>query len=555
MRRAVLVAAAAATALALAGPSPGAVAQVSVVADATVLRVDGASIVQLLQLPGVRSLATAGGAALLAHPERLDAELAAAVDTPRLTVVVEDLGTGPPALSALAARLSELRADPRVAADGIWVVSDGSTLDRDDLGAVVAAVPALWAPDSSPRALTSDSTRRDGVIVSEDLLETMCGAAFVPCATRGFDVEPVDAPPPLDLYSRYLANRRMSVPVQTAAGIFVTLAGLLGTALLIRRERVPPWLSSAGAWLAISVVPLAVSLLLVGHLGSLTYASVLTTAIAGTVAGCVVASVVARRWGATAALAALGAGTIALFVLEAALGWTAALSTFLGGTELDGGRFYGLPNVDIGLLLGAGVFVAQRWARTAAGVALLGALAVFAGVPFGGANLGAAVTLGAGAGLWWGLRGGRGGWAVASAAVGGAAAGGAVTLLANAVLPGAPTHITTFVQDGGDGIVGTVLHRLGTGLDLIARNPFALAPVIGIPLTLLAVLRPIAPIRESFERHSGWRQALLTILWGGVVAYLANDTGAAALGLAFGTALAGLLFVSLRGRPGMMRAS
>ncbi len=551
-----LVAAAAATALALAGPSPGAVAQVSIVADATVLRVDGASIVQLLQLPGVRSLATAGGAALLAHPERLDAELATAADTPRLTVVIEDLGTGPPALAALAARLSELRADARVAPDGIWVVSDGSTLDRDDLGAVVAAVPALWAPGSGPRALRSHSTRRDGVIVSEDVPETMCAAASVPCATtRGFDVEPVDAPPPLDLYGRYLANRRMSVPVQTAAGIFVTLAGLLGAALLIRRERVPPWLSSVGAWLAISVVPLAVSLLLVGHLGSLTYGSVVTTAIAGTVAGCVVASVVARRWGATAALATLGAGTIALLVLEAALGWTAALATFLGGTELDGGRFYGLPNVDIGLLLGAGVFVAQRWAGTAPGVALLGALAVFAGVPFAGANLGAAVTLAAGAGLWWGLRGGHGGWAVASAAVVGAAAGGAVTLLANAVLPGAPTHITTFVQDGGDGIVGTVLHRLGTGLDLIARNPFALAPVIGIPLTLRAVLRPVAPIRASFERHPGWRQALLTILWGGVVAYLANDTGAAALGLAFGTALAGLLFVSLKGGPGMMGAS
>jgi hypothetical protein len=59
-------------------------------------------------------------------------------------------------------------------------------------------------------------------------------------------------------------------------------------------------------------------------------------------------------------------------------------------------------------------------------------------------------------------------------------------------------------------------------------------------------------VAASFAQHPGWREALLTILFGSVVAYVANDTGAAALGLGFGTALGALLFVSLRDRPWMM---
>jgi hypothetical protein len=303
------------------------------------------------------------------------------------------------------------------------------------------------------------------------------------------------------------------------------------------------------------VVPLAVSLLYAGHLETLTYTSVLTAVIGGTGVGIVVAALVAGRWGTVAALGTLGAGTIALFVLEAVLGWTAALTTFLGGSELDGGRFYGLPNVDIGLLLGAGAFVAYLVGGVRPGVAIFVAVAAFSGLPFAGANLGAAVTLGAAAGLWWGLAGARPWPSVVAATVAGAAALGAFTLVANAVLPGAPTHISNFVEGEGDGVVATVLHRLRVGVDLIARNPFAIVPVLGVPAMLAVVLRAPAPVRASFARHPGWRATLLTILWGSVVAYVANDTGAAALGLGFGTALGGLLFVSLRDRPWMMEPS
>jgi hypothetical protein len=513
-----------------------------------VLRVHDVSLDQLLQVPGVSALATEGGAALLAHAGRLDAALDDAAKLPEIAVTVEDLGSGADALDT---RLGELALEDPTSA--VWVVSDGSGLEGDELGAVVASAPT-WMPGSSPRSLTSDSTRRDGVIVIEDVRATMCDLAFVICA-GGAVIHPVDAPPPVDLYQRYLANRRMSVPIQTAAGLYVAFAGLLGVALLALRRRVPPWLSSFGAWIPIATLPLAVSLLLAGHLSTLSYATVVPALIGGAVIGTAIFVPVARARGTLEALAWMGGVVLSVFVLEAALRWTAAMFTFLGGTELDGGRFYGLPNVDIGLLLGASVFVASRLRRTEAGVALIAAVALFAGLPFAGANLGAAVTLAATAGLWWGLRDRRGTIPTALACVAAAGAGLVIVLILNRILPGPPTHITNFVEGQGDGVLSTVAHRLRTGIDLIAQNPFAILPVIGVPATLLAVLRPAAPVRASFEQHPGWREALLTILWGSVVAYVANDTGAAALGLGFGTALAGLLFVSLRDRPWMMEVS
>lgn len=518
-----------------------------------VLRVDGVGLDRLLDLPSARLLSRAGGAALLAHVNDLDGELAALGEVTDVVVDVERLGADEAGLAALDLRLHELLGGPSAPDQQLWVISGGSGQPNDELGAVIVSA-AAWSAGVGPRSLTSDSTRRDGVVIVEDLIPTMCALGSLPCppGLAGSVMEPVDVPPPLSLYTRYLANRRMSVPIQTAAGLYVAFAGLFAVAVLAGRRRVPPELSWLGAWTAISVIPLALSLLLAGHLPELSYATVLAAVVGGTALGTVAFVPVACARGTLEALAWVGGVTLAVFVLEAVLGWTAALHTFLGGTEMDGGRFYGLPNVDIGLLLGAAAFVANRLRPTAAGVALFVAVALFAGLPFAGANLGAAVTLAAAAGLWWGLRDGRGAIPTGLACFATAGAGLLIVLVLNRVLPGPPTHITNFVEGQGGGVLATVVRRLGTGIDLIVRNPLAIVPVIGVGATLIAVLRPAEPIRASFARHPGWREALLTILWGSVVAYIANDTGAAAVGLGFGTALGGVLFVSLRDRPWMM---
>ena len=90
------------------------------------------------------------------------------------------------------------------------------------------------------------------------------------------------------------------------------------------------------------------------------------------------------------------------------------------------------------------------------------------------------------------------------------------------------------------------------GFDLIADNPFALAAGDRGAGDARVVLRPPAPIRRSFDAAPVWRLALLTIVVGSVVAYLVNDSGAAAVGEGLTTSLAGMLYVSLRLRDDMM---
>ena len=75
----------------------------------------------------------------------------------------------------------------------------------------------------------------------------------------------MDGPPPLDLHDRYVGSKRLTVPIGTAAAVYVGLASLIAIVALWR-----PDLSRSHrafcASLAISVPFVALSLLFVGHL-------------------------------------------------------------------------------------------------------------------------------------------------------------------------------------------------------------------------------------------------------------------------------------------------
>ena len=80
-------------------------------------------------------------------------------------------------------------------------------------------------------------------------------------------------------------------------------------------------------------------------------------------------------------------------------------------------------------------------------------------------------------------------------------------VVAHRYLTSAATHITAFSEHAG-GITGLwdkFVDRLAVGSDLIADNPFALVPVIGVLVMLVVVLRPPGAIRRSFEEAPVWR--------------------------------------------------
>ncbi|MEX1047304.1 MAG: hypothetical protein WD050_07910 [Actinomycetota bacterium] len=530
--------------------------------------VDDLSLERLLVSREVRSLAHAGGAALLGPGTPVDRALTGSFEPqPRTNLggpgvfvaAPYDPEATPEEIGKQIERAASITAgtDP----SGLMVVVVGGSTSpsmlrqRDELLPIVLAsgdIREIFSLSGPARTLTSASTNRDGVVTAEDVPVTILNFLRKPIrgAVGGAPIELVDEEPPFETHQRYLAQRRMYVPIGTGAAIAVTLFGFGCVALIWLRRRIPRIARTVGPWLALATPALAIGLLAAGNLRTLNYATVLPFVIGVTIV-LPVAALSSRRNGVLRPPALLGAAVLVFFAAEALLGWPATLHTFIGGTALDGARFYGLPNVFIGLLLGSGLYLASVL-RPYTGFVLLVGIGLFCGFPSLGANFGAAVTLFAAAGLWLALSKQRGfrirGLAITAGTL---IAGTALVLIANALAPAA-THITGFVEEGGGGpggILQAFLDRLGIGWDLLMRNPFAFVPVVGVLACLWLVLRPPRPIRESLDRYPQWRTALLVIVLGSIVAYFVNDTGPAAAGLGFGLAIGGLFYVPLAEEP------
>ncbi len=539
--------------------------------QAIVVYVPGASFEELLGVPEIADLARSGGAALMSSPVPVNLLVRAEIPDSKATPLPcrcprVPLGTfvrlpdSAISFDELGAQVGEL---VRLAqADDTLVIVVGTERsssmrgDKDELLPIVLArgdPDGLLSEDGPLRTLTSDSTRRTGVVVGADVPTTLARFLGLPGAEGGSEIRSIDEPPPLEGHERYLAQRRMYVPVGTAAALYAAVAGILGVVAVARWDRVPArWRRIAG-WATLSIPMLATGMLAVGHLPDLSYATAVPMIAIVTVFGTLAFSPLVQR-DATLVPAGIGLAVLAFLGLEAVLGWSGMLTPLLGGSQLDGGRFYGLPNVAIGLLVGSGLWVAQRL-RTLAGFALLCGLGLFAGLPLVGSNLGGAVTAFAAAGAWLAVRerDRLGRWWGLAACLGVTALGTVVILIAHALSP-VETHIARFEENAGGiaGVLEKYADRLRVGFDLIARSPAALIPVIGLPVVLVVVLRPPGPIRDSFERRPAWRDAVLVTIVAGMVAYVANDSGPAAAGLAFGMGLGGMLGVSLLAPAGKM---
>jgi hypothetical protein len=531
--------------------------------DAVVILVDGATLPEMLAVPELSALAASGGAALMNGRIDVRLDLHERFDTPAQDPThlsgygLNDVGDDGPREAAR--RLQEVLAEDTDGRILVMVVSTSpsaaSAVDGDELGTVIAAwgdPDELLGAQGEPRALTSDSTRRAGVVADVDPAATVAEWLGVP-HDAGTPIERTGEPAPLDLYERYLQQRRLAVPAAAVSWSLMLVFGISGGLALALRRRVSSRTLGAVGALASSLPWLALGLLLAGHLPSLTVATVVPFLVAVVVAGVVFTQWVASRRSVFVALAASGGVILVILGAEAAFGWPAAVTPLAGGGQLDGGRFFGMPNIEIGIVLASALFVAHRL-RVGAGALLLATCALVAGSPWTGANFGAAIALFSASGLWLAIRRRRPGWGVVLTTGVSAALGTAAIALMHRYLTDRPTHVTAFLNqtDGVAGALDRQLERLQVGVDLIVDSPFALVPVLGTLVLLVIVLRPPAAIARSFEGHDAWRDALLVIVLASIVAYLAEDTGAAAVGFGFGFALSGMFCVSLATARGKM---
>jgi len=534
----------------------------------TVFILHDASAEELLSIPVVSRLAMDGGSALLANADDLVADVRGLQQDPppgvagATEVSLVDLGTPPEgaARSAFLARAGQQLDAALSGPDGAGLVvvatvgfSPGMVSRGDQLSAIVVADPSLGLPLSAwptvGTTLSSSSTRRPGVVTGADLVPTIALFLGAPGAnatgvmeTTGFAGESS-----LPIHERYLSVRRMYVPVAIVAAGAVFLLLIFALSAFYRRTDLPRWALFVGQWACLATPALAVSLLAAGHLPTLSYPWVALVATAATV----LVPVAALAWRGSGVLTpplALGMMILGFFAIEAATGWYGTMFTMMGGTALDGARFYGLPNAFEGLLIGSAVYIAASLGPLR-GFAVIIAVAIFVGVPGLGADLGGALAALAAAGLWLMLRTrDRFGWKEAGVTLATVIIGTGVILLAHRFLAPSPTHGTVFVGTSSRDplhVLSTLWERLGIGIRLLRRNPIGLVYLAATPVLIWVVARQRAGLRDSFAALPHWRHAILTILWASVVGYFVNDTGVSAVGMGFAMALGGLLYVPL----------
>jgi hypothetical protein len=341
------------------------------------------------------------------------------------------------------------------------------------------------------------------------------------------------------LHQLHLDQRRIRLPLQLGEVAFISFLAILTIAGLIWLgvgRGLPARATAILRFLIVCAVALMIPLMAGGLLPRLTYSVVVPFVVLSTVALAVVA--LKARWrGPMGPFAFLGAVGLGFMAIDALFGWRGLRIPLLGATMFDGARFYGIPNAFLAALLGSSLFVAtvlEPWA----GTALLFGAGLFAGFPALGADLGGSATLFLAAGLWWALRApGRPRPRRALAVPVVVVAGLALVLLANRFLPGAPTHITGFVERSGGGLSGVwhaFTRRLDVGVGQLRDVPAGWLPMLGLPLVLsAAVLRP-EPLRGGFAvAGADWRDALIVLTLAAMASFFANDTGVAAAAPAF----------------------
>jgi hypothetical protein len=439
------------------------------------------------------------------------------------------------------------------------------------------SAPLLVLEQPGARGLvTSDSTRRLGLVALEDVRPTIGGGASAgDDGTRirlAVDPDPAAAATGIDRrVAALVAARTWAIPLLCLAAVLalfalvatwrargspgrpaaaarvllaLTLALPSGYLLASMAEPVAaqawraldpealrdpgaaaPW---AIAWVASGVAVAAALTVLALRLDRSAGADALTPAAAGAGRPAPTAEPSRPRPRPTAP-ALLGTVLLALVVLDLILGGHGLSQPLVGGSAWDGERFYGLGNGYFAFALASVMLVAAFAPLSAvATAAVLVGLGIVDGLPRLGADVGGALTsmLTAAAALVV-LAPGRP-RVPRVVLLAGLAVAAAVAVALGAGLAGPVSHAGRFaerLQQGPADAAGVVVDQLARNLRLLANSPFAWAGPLQVLLAGLIALRPPPPLR----RLPDWTRRVLGLgAFGSALLILLNDTGVTA---------------------------
>jgi hypothetical protein len=459
-------------------------------------------------------------------------------------------------------KVAELVAQARAA--GGWVLLAGVAQETADAHQE-PLVAMQFPPDNGSRWLTTDSTRRPGLIQLTDVTATILRG-------QAKDVDPpgTEEPGPMDgnvitstgavhtdtaavIEDRLDTNQRFEQPRPVLVAAVITLVvaqlGALGWFLITRSRRsrstsVFTLLAQGGFFIAV-FLSTAASWWRWPSPGFSLYCVVL--AISAGFAG--LAMAVLKKY---AYLGILLAAYVILMV-DGVLGTPLQFGSMFTDGPVIGGRFYGFGNSTFATLAVAALvmagFVAQRLldrSRVQAAVAVLviGGLAIVVdGKPGWGTDFGGIIALTPAVLLlaWLTWRGGITWRALIGVGLAGFVAVAAVAFLDYLRPEDQRSHFGTFVARLLDGDVGDVLIRkLQMSLGFF-HSPAGWAMLLAVVLCLLAAFRPDKVPFESYRRFLASRPMIrptvLALCTCGLVGMLLNDAGVALPSIMAGLAI------------------
>ena len=384
--------------------------------------------------------------------------------------------------------------------------------------------------------LTSDSTRRDGLVLSTDLAPTILERLRldVPDAMSGSRIRAEGTPDPDELAS--LERRMADVGPRRGPVIGLSLVAWVAVALAAVAA-----FGARGARAALPVVALAglyvPAVLLVA--AALDPSEAVERLLVGlgcpALGGATLA--VTRGYGAVALACAV---SVIAYAVDVIAGSAFTALSLIGPNPALGVRFYGIGNeleatvaalvpIGVGAALAergsrAGSAVPARTAAVAFGLAAVAGVLVFAPGRFG-ADVGAAIVLPVGAAVaaWFVLGGGRGRLVLAVVAPLLAVA----ALFAIDLVLGGDAHLSRSVLDAGglDDIGDVVERRLRLSAESFGRNIGKPSMLVCVALIAMGVVLR----RRIAAWFDGARPALAGLVGAiaaTVVGTLANDSGA-----------------------------
>ena len=449
----------------------------------------------------------------------------------------------------------------------IAVVTPSARLDPERTAdAMTPIIVAGW--QVTPGLLSSPSTRTPGLVANTDLAPTILeflGSEVPPEATgRAMTMAP--RPPGkgltaiLELDRRVAADDWTRTTARDAFKSVVVVALALAALGLLLDYRAPRLLGAVLRGLALCIIAAPLAFLVIAIAPPRTLTGMLIWMAGLSVAIAAVASARRRGW-VWVALATGG-----LIAGDVLLRGGLVSGSVLGYSPAVGARYYGLGNeyggvllaaVPLGLLGLVGGPTVRRWQRVLV-VAAFALVAVIAGHPGAGANLGIglACALGFAACVLLLAPGGvpvRRGLAAAIAA----AALLALIIIADVLRGGASSHVGRAVAavaaGGWDALADVIVRRSALNWMLTLRSGWSGPACLGLGVLGVGLVAAPGRVRAALEERPALLAALGGAAVGGVVAHLLNDSGivSAALALSYaGAALTYIAFSEVEGPSG-----